>query len=433
MDAAINLTLSDGDETKILIQTVLPAAGTFQHYISKHGLDESKCAETHSDHVLLFFVYMSVHQQDQTMTVPHLKSALLKYKAYLEQKVTVNIGFLKQRTRLLRSLTYFIEYLWEDKKIDIRPDYSLLELAEPVFDDLGSKHFRGYIRSFTSRNYTNVEDKIYAVSFFLRHIPVDAANLETLKLEHVKTYETVYVAERVLREEITCQTARRHLDQLKHFFNYLRNLGVIRFPYAVPQHFFGTETRDNEYVSEEDLLQFYHTLQNANTATSKMYLCIFLFLVETGCRPIEVCNLKLSDFNVSESTVSLTSIKSDRRTLKIDHYVKEYLVNFLHQQRKCLLPNEPLFCTKEGTPLKTRHISRMFQNYNLRTFGQIVFSAKTLRHNFVTNALDDKNDFDKVSKAAGHKQWRSTMHYFHRSVKRLVKNTMNHNPNKRSS
>jgi site-specific recombinase XerD len=308
----------------------------------------------------------------------------------------------------------------------------LLQLKEPIFDDLGCTYYREYIRSFFIRNYTNVDDKIFAVKHFLRRIPLDPSKLNNLTLLHVKEYERVYFLERVSREEIVKQTARVHLDQVRHFLTFLRNYGVIKFAYSVPLELFGTESRDNEFVSPDYLMKFYNTLYEIKTPDSEKYLCIFLLLLETGCRPIEICNLTYADFHETEGTLAFSCIKSDRRVLKIDPYVKEALVQYIQQHRSCLLPNEHIFLKQDGSLLLTKNITSMFKSYNYLAFDRIVFSAKTLRHTFITNALDEKNDFGIVSKSVGHRDWRSTMHYFHRNLKRLLKNTLPYNPNVRS-
>jgi hypothetical protein len=56
-----------------------------------------------------------------------------------------------------------------------------------------------------------VGDKITAIKHFLRHVSIPANEVEKLTLGHVRLYEKKLFVERVLREEITKQTARRKL------------------------------------------------------------------------------------------------------------------------------------------------------------------------------------------------------------------------------
>ncbi|MDD9271456.1 tyrosine-type recombinase/integrase [Paenibacillus sp. GCM10023248] len=400
---------------------------TFRDYLHNKGLDADTC----SFHVQFFFVFMATIPF-HTITINNLKISIRKYKEHLDRVIISRRDFVSKRNELLKCLTYYIQYLFEIKKIDVRPDFSLVQFSDPIFDDLGCQYFRDYIRSFIKRGYSYVSDKINSIRHFLKRIPIPPCKVEKLTLEHVKNYEKIYFAERVSREEITVQTARRQLDRVKRFLNYLRDTKVIRFSYTLTCDFVDTGSRDNEYVKSEYLIKFYNTILHCNTLTSEKYLCIFLLLIETGCRPIEICNLRYSDFHETESLISLHCIKSDRRQLKIDPYIKQFVINYIHKQRKCLLPNEFIFVDEGGTPLVTKDISETIRRYNYLTFGQIVFSAKSLRHTFITNALDEKNDFDKVSKTVGHKDWRATMHYLHRSVKRMLDNTLPFNPNTRS-
>lgn len=59
--------------------------------------------------------------------------------------------------------------------------------------------------------------------------------------------------------------------------------------------------------------------------------------------------------------------------------------------------------------------------------GNRIF-GRALRHTFITNAIDNNNDPFQVAETVGHKHLVSTQHYLHRSINRLLKNTLNHNP-----
>ncbi|WP_139193876.1 hypothetical protein [Anaerobacillus alkalidiazotrophicus] len=60
-------------------------------------------------------------------------------------------------------------------------------------------------------------------------------------------------------------------------------------------------------------------------------------------------------------------------------------------------------------------------------FGSALYPAKAFRHTYITNALQEYS-FERVSKAIGHKEWRSTYYYYDKSNKRLLENTLHYNP-----
>lgn len=395
---------------------------SFNHYLYKKNL----VPDIHIHNIELFLIFISNNLKKNSLSKNTLNTAIPAYKEHLDRLIQDNPQLLQQRNVLLTSLVYFIEYLYEVKTMDVRPKFSLLQLSQPIFDDLGCNYFREYIHSFIERNYTNVSDKIDSIKHFLRNISIPTDNLEILTLEHLKLYEKHYT-DRAVREEITKQTARVRLDQIKNFLIFLRNHNVIHFQYKTPEFLFGAESRDNEFVSNDTLLQYYKTLKEVNAPA--LNLCIFLLLVETGCRPIEICNLKISDFNYTESEISFGCLKSDKRVLKIDSYIKNHLHLYIKNQRKCSLPNETIFCNKYGNPLITSNITKKIKYYNELAFGRIEFSAKSLRHTFITNALNEKkHPLDLVSKSVGHDQWRSTIHYLFRDHQLLLDNTLQFNP-----
>jgi site-specific recombinase XerD len=105
-----------------------------------------------------------------------------------------------------------------------------------------------------------------------------------------------------------------------------------------------------------------------------------------------------------------------------------FVKNHLEIHRNLLSKNDPLFTNNDGTPITSSCITTMIKEYNYITFEKIMFSAKSLRHNYITNAIDEGHNLDQISKSVGHKSWRATMHYLHRSIRRLLDNTLKYNP-----
>ena len=70
----------------------------------------------------------------------------------------------------------------------------------------------------------------------------------------------------------------------------------------------------------------------------------------------------------------------------------------------------------------------MIWKFNKKAFGKAKINAKALRHTYATNALENLNDFEEVSKSMGHLHWISTEYYVHKSIKRLLANSLPFNP-----
>ena len=226
--------------------------------------------------------------------------------------------------------------------------------------------------------------------------------------------------------EISTSYVYQILKTVRLFVKYMKILRHINFSYEIPKHLIAHGKRANEYVPTEDIICLLRTIKSLPLAVRN--LAIFLLLVETGCRPIEICNLKMSDVDKRESTVTFFSNKSGYRKLKIDPFVMKALKNYIHYRAKSFTANNALFLGKNGRPLRTLSINVFLSKMNNLAFGQVKYSPKSFRHTYATNALDSHNDLDMTSKAMGHKHWKSTTYYLHRSQKRLLNNTLPYDP-----
>ncbi|TXK72256.1 site-specific integrase [Paenibacillus sp. N3.4] len=104
------------------------------------------------------------------------------------------------------------------------------------------------------------------------------------------------------------------------------------------------------------------------------------------------------------------------------------VVKYLEYRKNLPAMTDHLFLLETGEPMNTKAIGAQINMYNKKAFGEARFSAKSLRHTFITNALNDRNDIHQVDQTAGHKHLVSTLHYFYRSIETLLENTLPYNP-----
>ena len=247
-------------------------------------------------------------------------------------------------------------------------------------------------------------------------------------MSSISSYED-HLALRVELKEIKKITAYIKLQILSHFIQYLYNNRVINFKYSIPSRFQGNKvSRDNEYVSNKERFALINAIHSKNGSSMVRDIAICLLFIDTGCRPIEVSNMRLEDFNFSESSVILYSRKSGQRKLKIDPFVMDYIKKHSEIRHKLPIESEFMFLQRDGQQMSTKSIGAMINSYNKEAFGMAKFSAKSLRHTSITNQLLNKNSFEQVAQSAGHKHLISTLHYLYRSIGLLLENSLPHNP-----
>ncbi|TFB13672.1 site-specific integrase [Filobacillus milosensis] len=289
--------------------------------------------------------------------------------------------------------------------------------------------FRQFLES---KNYRVVEN-IKRVVVFERFLEEKGINIntflkdnqETLLINCIQDYEKV-LSERIVKEEIKASTARVYLQSIQQFVKFLFSRNLVKQKYRIPCHLRGRSNRANEYVPKDSIIKLMNTIYDHSHHVIRD-LAIFLIIVDTGCRPIEVENLTIDDFDKVERTLSFKCKKSEKRKIKISPEVIQVINDYMeireqyHPQTKALIVN----CS--GQPISTSSINMIFYDANVRTFGESRYSAKAFRHTYITNALQEYS-FERVAKIVGHNDWKSTNYYYYRSNQRLLANTLDYSP-----
>ncbi|WP_342026032.1 site-specific integrase [Cytobacillus pseudoceanisediminis] len=280
----------------------------------------------------------------------------------------------------------------------------------------------------TRKNYSDSTCQNY-----VRYVEMFLRNANYKDDFHYKTEDWVSsfkkfeekVCKRVLTESITPGTGYEYLKAISLFSKFLNEEQFVSYKYRVPQRLICNGNRSNEYVNDKDIFLVIEKIFEASAHVLRD-ISILMILIETGCRPVEVENLNIDDINTIENLIVLKSKKSSQRTLELSKtsikIIKSYLLI-----RKNYFPKEnteSLFLTTIGTNMLSKDITQMIKSYNMKTFKKNKFTAKTLRHRFITNALNAGNKNEKVMESVGHKHLISTHYYFYRDIDKMKKTFM---------
>lgn len=251
-------------------------------------------------------------------------------------------------------------------------------------------------------------------------------DISTLTLAIVREYEE-HLIQRLSLKEIREPSVYSSLRYIRMMIKYYYDKKAINFRYEIPKSIHVKSKRDNEYIPVEDVMKMFKTINN-HSRNKYRDLSILLILFELGCRPIEVSSLSVYDVNLIERTLTIYSMKSGQRILKISSTLKTTLKKYLEQRTTLEVECDALFITCYQEPVRSGTIQRFVNETTIKTFGENRYSAKSFRHTYATNALENGNSFDEVVQSLGHLNWISTMYYLHRSNKRLLKNSLKFNP-----
>jgi integrase len=132
--------------------------------------------------------------------------------------------------------------------------------------------------------------------------------------------------------------------------------------------------------------------------------------LETGIRPIELCNLKVKDVDLEQRIVYPTTAKHGQaRTLKISAILQNMLMDYIARDK--LKPDDKLFNTNARGYSKMFRMTRNALAIKLHdpTIKQI--RLYDFRHFFATNLYHKTRDILLVMKQLGHRNIENTLVY----------------------
>lgn len=403
----------------------------FKLFMHQQGIKQTI---PHENNVILFFTYaLSLHfiEEPGNLQESQLITAISKYKQHVDELLKGQLISTFERNRLLHSLDLYVRYLRSNNGINLALNVYLLDKQIPTFDDLGCIPFREYIEELSHLQKPRIKHHIKEIKHFLKFLGPDISQtINTLTQLHMHKLES-YLLQRIDDGLILPKSAYELLSGIRRFLRFMNRNQYIHFNYVIPEQFATKISRENSYVTNEDRTSFLDAIMNdENNPQQIRNLCIVLLLMFTGCRSLEICNLRIQDVLQTECMIFLYSKKSSQRALCIDKEVMKVIGLYITHKRAYSDSNDPLFILHNGFKMDSDNISTIISNYNKLVSSQIKVTARALRHTYITNALDDnRNDAREVSKLVGHSSLRSTIHYYYKNIKRLINNASPYLPN----
>ncbi|RKL64965.1 hypothetical protein CR203_23440 [Salipaludibacillus neizhouensis] len=290
-----------------------------------------------------------------------------------------------------------------------------------------------YLEYLQRSNYHSLDEYRKKLFYFIKFLEDRGKNIDVfldsnnsdLLFQEIIAFEDM-LSLKIVREEVQKSTVKNYLSALQLFVKYLLDKGVVSRKYIIPAHLRGKPNIANLYVPSEEIIKLLNSLyQHSNHVLRDT--AIFLLIVDTGCRPIEIVNLTLGDLNQVERTLGLISGKSKKRIVKISKEVIEVIKDFLEVRDSYEPDSDHFFLKRNGGKISYDGIYGIFRFANIKTYGEMKYSPYAFRHTLITNVMDE-HGFQQAAKLAGHETWKSTNKYLYRSKKRLLDNTLKYNP-----
>ena len=201
-------------------------------------------------------------------------------------------------------------------------------------------------------------------------------------------------------------------------FNPAKEIPKPRLPKKIPKHL---------TLSQADLI-----LSCARTFPYKLVyekhraVAIFAMFMYSGIRFSELVNLKFSDVDFQNNTISVFSGKGGKdRIIPLCAKLKGYLGPYLKEREQINPYSVYFFVTPRGNnPMGYNVIKRLFAK--IKGSSGIYFTPHMLRHTFATLMLEGGCDIYSLSKMMGHSDIKTTTLYLSATVKHLQSQMLKH-------
>lgn len=157
-------------------------------------------------------------------------------------------------------------------------------------------------------------------------------------------------------------------------------------------------------------------------------------LYASGMRVSELCGLRVMDYNAESMEMRVVGKGFRERIVLLNRSANGWLTHYLAEHwtrlsgKDSAVPADPLFVSREATPLSTRSVHRVVIKHAVKAGITKPITPHTLRHTFATHMLEGGADLRVVQDLLGHSSISTTQIYTHVSLDRLRKIYMTAHP-----
>jgi len=145
---------------------------------------------------------------------------------------------------------------------------------------------------------------------------------------------------------------------------------------------------------------------------------IILFLLDTGVRAGELCQLRIGDVDLQTGTTEVQSKgrrnagQGKRRTVYFETRTQKALWQYLAHREALHSPDLPLFCARGGDPMTRENLRLHLHNLGKRAGIERVYPHR-FRHTFAIQYLRNGGDLFTLQRLLGHSAIESTRRYLY--------------------
>lgn len=239
----------------------------------------------------------------------------------------------------------------------------------------------------------------------------EVTNVEEISTNHAKSFLIHF-------ENDAPSTRNGRIRTLKSFFNFMVSCEVIKEDKnPMNKISYVREDVQIEVFSDEQIRQmlvYYKRLKGRDKSFfAYRDHTIIIFLLGTGVRLGEMCNLKWSDVDLDTNTIIVFGKKRQSRSIPITDKLSKELLAYKHfADNHFKIEPQYVFTNSLNQCLTSGAGKQIFQRLkDIMNFKNVRLSAHTFRHSFAHRCLMAGMDVFSLQKMLGHSKLDMTMRY----------------------
>ena len=223
--------------------------------------------------------------------------------------------------------------------------------------------------------------------------------------------------------EISNRTINRKISSLNSYYKFLMKIEAISENPLKKHRALKVEKKIQVPFSDKELKDVLELLNDVTDFVSARDRLIVELFYATGIRRIELVEIKLSDTDLSSSTLKVLGKRNKERYIPLLSSVKESIIIYLKYRNELpsIIDANALFLTQKGIKVYEMLVYRIINKYFSRASSKLKCSPHVLRHTFATHLLNEGADLNAVKELLGHSSLAATQIYTHNSIAELKK------------
>lgn len=278
------------------------------------------------------------------------------------------------------------------------------------------------------KNYSDYTIKNYDIDIneYILYCNKNNINIYNIDYKSVKSY----LAD-LFNNGYTASTISRHISSLRSFYTYLYSNKLVNKNIFKSISLPKKEKRIPKYLTNEDISTIFD-IPNINFPIGQRNRLILELLYGTGIRVSELCNIKISDIDMSNKIIRITGKGNKERIVYYGDICEDILEQYIKEGRIILLNNNSndylIVGLNKKTKISVRSIELIIDKIIKEAAIKKNITPHSLRHTFATHMLNEGCDILLVKEFLGHSSLDTTGIYTHVSNEKLRKIYLDSHP-----